>query len=230
MQRPPSELADRLAAEYVLGTLRGAARSRFERWLVSGASDEQAPLRAAVRRWEDRLVHLAADVAPVDPSPRVWREIARRTQQPRASTVWRGWAAAAVIALVAIGAWLWPGREAPADWQATAQITDAARPADLWRIDLDASGSRLRLRAVVPYEAAPDVAHELWALSPSGGAPVSLGLLPQRGEVVRELTGTQRTALAAATQLAVSREPAGGSPTGVPTGPVLVITSRLPGA
>jgi anti-sigma-K factor RskA len=29
------ELLDRLAAEYVLGTLRGNARRHFERWLVS---------------------------------------------------------------------------------------------------------------------------------------------------------------------------------------------------
>lgn len=230
MQRPGSELADRLAAEYVLGTLRGAARARFERWLVSGAAGEQASLRAAVRRWEDRLAHLADGVAPVDPSPRVWREIARRTQPRQAPTAWRSWAAAAGIALVALGTWLWSGREAPANWQAAAQIADASRPADLWRIDVDDRGARLRARAVVPYEASSDVAHELWALSPSGGAPVSLGLLPQDGEVVRELTPAQRAALAAATQLAVSREPAGGSPTGAPTGPVLVVTARLPSA
>lgn len=228
MQYPNRELADRLAAEYALGTLRGAARSRFERWLSSGDADQQTLLRAAVHRWEDRLVHLADDLAPVEPSPQVWREIERRTRARGAQRGWRTWALAASVAIVALGTWLWTVRESAAQWQPAAQIADATRPADLWHIDVDTDGARLRVQAIAPYPASASIAHELWALSPSDGAPVSLGLLPQRGELVRELTATQRAALAAATQFAVSREPAGGSRTGAPTGPVLVVTPRLP--
>jgi anti-sigma-K factor RskA len=40
------ELADRLAAEYVLGTLRGAARRRFEQLLPA-----HRELADAVARW-----------------------------------------------------------------------------------------------------------------------------------------------------------------------------------
>ena len=43
-------LLDRLAAEYVLGTLRYRARKRFERWLLS------PQVGALVSAWEDRLV------------------------------------------------------------------------------------------------------------------------------------------------------------------------------
>jgi anti-sigma-K factor RskA len=50
---------------------------------------------------------------------------------------------------------------------------------------------------------------------------VSLGLLPTSGDQRRVLTAAQRSALAGAKNLAVSLEPAGGSPTGLPTGPVL---------
>jgi len=44
------DLADRLAAEYVTGTLRGPARRRFEQLVPAHPA-----LRAAVRRWESRL-------------------------------------------------------------------------------------------------------------------------------------------------------------------------------
>ena len=55
---------------------------------------------------------------------------------------------------------------------------------------------------------------ELWALSKGETKPRSLGVLPPSG---RRLTAE----LAPDTQLLVSLEPKGGSPTGQPTGPVL---------
>lgn len=228
MQPPSRELIERLAAEFVLGTLRGPARTRFERWVGAGEAAHQVLARAAVRRWEDRLVHLADDVPPVEPSPRVWREIARRTRPPSARRDWQPWALAASVALVAIATWLWSGRDAPIAWQMAAELRDSARPAALWRIEVDGSGTRLRALADSPYAIGPDAAHELWALAGDGSAPVSLGLLPQRGAVIRTLTPAQRAAFAVARQLAVSREPAGGSPTGAPTGPVLIVSERTP--
>ncbi len=55
---------------------------------------------------------------------------------------------------------------------------------------------------------------ELWALAEGETKPRPLGVLPASG---RRLTA----ALAPNTQLLVSLEPRGGSPTGLPTGPVL---------
>jgi anti-sigma-K factor RskA len=56
---------------------------------------------------------------------------------------------------------------------------------------------------------------ELWALPAGATRPVSLGVLPAIGKhVPGELAK-------ASTQLLVSLEPQGGSPTGLPTGPVL---------
>ena len=69
----------------------------------------------------------------------------------------------------------------------------------------------------------PDArSRELWAL-PDGAAPVSLGLMPASGSARLALDDRQRAALAAATKVAVSDEPAGGSPTGAPTGDVLYV-------
>ena len=50
-------LRDQLAAEYALGTLRGAARRRFQRWIR-----EDAALAMSVARWEARLAPWAAQI------------------------------------------------------------------------------------------------------------------------------------------------------------------------
>jgi anti-sigma-K factor RskA len=55
--------------------------------------------------------------------------------------------------------------------------------------------------------------HQLWIIAP-GSAPVSLGLLADA-----DLTVT--TKAPKGWTLAVSLEPAGGAPDGVPTGPIL---------
>ena len=52
---------------------------------------------------------------------------------------------------------------------------------------------------------------------------MSLGVLPVGGTLERALSGAQRTALAASDKLAVSLEPPGGSPTGAPTGPIVIV-------
>ena len=60
----------------------------------------------------------------------------------------------------------------------------------------------------------------------SGGAPVSLGVMPTSGQIDRELTEAQRAALLGASKVAVSLEPTGGSPSGAPTGPVLFVADK----
>ncbi len=67
------ELRERLAAEYALGTLRGAARRRFERVLAA-----DAPLRELVQAWELRLNLLAESAPAVTPPARVWQRIEQR--------------------------------------------------------------------------------------------------------------------------------------------------------
>ena len=47
--------------------------------------------------------------------------------------------------------------------------------------------------------------------------------MPASGSIRLALDDRQRAALAAATKVAVSDEPAGGSPTGAPTGDVLYV-------
>lgn len=71
--RNKPQLRDALAAEYVLGTLAGGARRRFEAWLK-----QDAALRITVNEWENRLTPMAAAVREVTPPARVWNQIATR--------------------------------------------------------------------------------------------------------------------------------------------------------
>ncbi len=211
------QLREQLAGAYVLGTLRGPARKRFERSCAASLS-----LRAAVRRWEDQLMPLVRDLVPVVPSARVWEEVSRRTggrpsKGYRASWRWPLVAAVAACLLVTVSIrLLYPPYQ---DVAAVGQ--DKAHP--LWKVSRSKDSSSVSLRALQPVQSNPRLAYELWALPGDGKPPVSLGLLPRSGSVERALNASQRIALRNSVHLAVSLEPAGGSPTGSPTGPVVFV-------
>jgi anti-sigma-K factor RskA len=64
---------DRLAREYVLGTLTGGARRRFERLL-----QHTPAAMLAVSAWQERFSVLAAAVPPLLPREAVWQGLERR--------------------------------------------------------------------------------------------------------------------------------------------------------
>lgn len=227
-QRP--QLLDELAAQYVLGTLRGPARRRFERFCQHNAT-----ALLAVRRWEDRLVDLLAEVVPVEPSALVWDRIKFRVRREQAlrpkrtmasSNTWRFSIAAGIAALaIAIGVWIGFG---PGSTQLVASVVDPQH-AQIWRIEARRDRDELRVSAAANLALDPARAYELWALPGAGAAPVSLGLMPKSGRGTLQLNDTQRLALARSRQVAVSLEPPGGSPTGAPTGPVLFVADIAAG-
>jgi anti-sigma-K factor RskA len=102
------ELGERLAADYVLGTMPRRARYRFERVIAHDAT-----LAARVAGWADRLQPLDTETDDETPPARVWRAIERRLGFPRYTplplqpriaifTFWRGLGAAAIAACAAI--------------------------------------------------------------------------------------------------------------------------------
>jgi anti-sigma-K factor RskA len=227
MNYEQAELLDRLAAEYNLGTLRGSARRRFERLCVVSVA-----ARNAVYRWEDRWSALSRRLPPVEPSPQVWGAISRRLfgadvatgAAPRARRR-RAWQLATAAGLVAVAliVGLIVRQAAPPPPQTLALLgTDSAHP--LWRLERRLPLTALTIEVVGTVPETAGKSYELWAL-PRGGAPVSLGLLPAAGSAERTLSERQRTALLAADKVAVSVEPAGGSPTGGPTGPIVIVTN-----
>jgi len=224
-------LADALAAQYVTGTLRGGARRRFEALLPS-----HPLLSAAVEDWRARLMPLTAVVTPVAPPANTWARIEQRlwpeavgAQSPADQPWWRGlafWRAAsgfASVAAVSLAVLLAnPGPQAP-PVVVVLQGTEAGGPALTTIVaSVSSDGRSLVAQPLQPVAMQAGRALELWAVPPQG-APRSLGLISAQGATVirrdklpQALLDQRNTAA-----LAVSVEPAGGSPTGAPTGPVV---------
>ena len=221
--RYPPDLVDALAAEYVIGTLDGAARRRFEALLRL-----RADARYAVRSWEALLYSLTANIEPVSPPRSVWRGIRRRIDGPQQKQTLRFRPGlAALAASLAIFAF-WLGTVLPPDStqaapERVAVFADAeSRP--LWTISLDAdTGVLISDSAGIPA-AEGDLIYELWAL-PADGAPQSLGVLSTAaGRYEETLPPEIVVVVEQSASLAISLEPPGGSPTGLPTGPIVHVT------
>jgi anti-sigma-K factor RskA len=210
------ELRERLAAEYALGTLRGRARERLKRWMR-----DDPELRKAIQAWETRLAPMAQLVAPVEPPARVWRQVERQLES-RTKSSWGkalGWmAAGAAAAMVAVAVLLPLQGDSTAAYVAVLSDPKTNRPV------LVATAERadkvLRVNVLDPAIHVAGRSLELWAL-PSGGKPRSLGIVSQAERLNLKLLAAADQALADVPALAISLEPAGGSPSGQPTGPVL---------
>jgi anti-sigma-K factor RskA len=214
------ELREQLAGAYVVGTLCGRARLRFVRACTTSHN-----LRAAVRRWEDQLMPLLSGVAPVTPNPRVWKKILRRTNGNLAvpshrKISWR-WTLAGVL-MLSLSVWISVRVLYPPLYFVATLGQDWTHP--LWTVSRSADSNVLEIRALDNVQNDPRSAYELWALPRNGGAPVSLGLLPRSGRIERRLSFVQQEALLHSPRVAVSLEPPGGSPSGSPTGPVLILS------
>ncbi len=90
----------------------------------------------------------------------------------------------------------------------------------VWLVKVDREAGRLNVRVL---EASDEVARafELWLLPDGQGVPRSLGLLPIADGGTLRLPREVRNQIDRGRALAVSLEPPGGSPTGLPTGPVV---------
>jgi anti-sigma-K factor RskA len=220
-------LQERLAAEYALGTLRGGARRRFERWM-----GEDAAVSRSVGDWQARLAPMAASVAPVAPRARVWKEIearlapARREERSRgsgrSSSLWRalGLVAGGAVAAALFMTQLLPLVQKPGGTSSyVAVLSDPRTQKPVLLVSAGRKGSQLRVKTLDPAIHVADASLELWAL-PKGGKPKSLGVFSRANDVLR-LASSADQSLSDVPMLAVSLEPKGGSPTGLPTGPVL---------
>ena len=217
-------LADRIAAEYVLGTLQGGARRRFENLLPAHPA-----LRLAVALWQERLTPLSAGVPEVTPPERVWQRIQARLFPDQSAAPARWWQRTALwqsfsaFAGVAALALLVVVNQVPPA-QPPLVIVLGANPEATGVLNasfvasVSADGRALVLRPLDALALTPGRALELWAV-PAQGAPRSLGLVRSSGSTTLLKAHLLRDTAA----FAVSVEPSGGSPTGAPTGPIVSV-------
>ncbi len=232
MKLESSELRGKLAAEYVLGTMSSRTRRRFNTML------KQMPaLRRNVADWESRLLPLANVLPEIEPPARVWKAIEARIQGNRPSKTAAGFwqnlsfwrlssfasGALALALIVFIGL---PGRQAteelPGRMVVVMNDLQTREPAMTATWEPGRQGERIvRLRVIGHAEMAPGTAWEMWMLPGGDQKPVSLGLVTTHETQTMVVPASMTARLDSAAGLAMSVEPAGGSPTGLPSGPVL---------
>ena len=227
-------LQDRLAAEFVLGNLRGAARRRLVTLMR-----RHPGLSRKVAQWEERLFPIVMRAPKVKAPPRVWRAIHARIAPDSIAGFgarawwWRfltgGFAVAALAALVFIA--VVPPRE-PA-FTMVAVLNDArAQPGILvsWT-PRQAANRQLSVRILAHPSMPPGTSWQAWLVSGPGVAPIALGFVTTDETQLLEVSPAAAKALQGAVSIGVSVEAKGGSVTGRPgglflfEGPVLRVDS-----
>jgi anti-sigma-K factor RskA len=216
---------DLVAAEYVLGVTPAQERQDVARRIASDA--EFARL---VEAWEMRLAPLARDYDEVPPPEAIKRALDGRLFDAAPSesaasrfwqslTVWRGIAAASLVALLVYAAI--PFLTPPAEGPGVGLVASlAAEDSDVRYLAVyDAARDRVGLSHLSGLPAA-ERDFELWVIE-GDNSPVSLGVIPPGETVQLTIPEAVSRMLGEAAILAISLEPVGGSPTGQPTGPVV---------
>ena len=230
------ELRDRLASEYVLGTLHGRARSRFQQLLR-----DDLELRDRVAFWERELTPMAAPLSVSTPSSKVWEGIAARVA-PRDSAAeskrgarvggWLRWFDMRTLGSVAAGLFL--GISATLIGpslvgRGTAELSETQLPESYVGVLATAQGrtglivsSRrqgkvMDVKRVVAVPVPEGATLYLWAIE-ADGKTRPVGAVPQGNFVQVPLAQTSEQLFSSATELALSIEPNGAAPA-QPSGP-----------
>lgn len=218
---PTSGEGTLVAAEYVLGVL-----SAEERRAVQARIAREPALRAEIQYWEQRLGPLASELEAIDPPPQVWPKIeAALAADAHRGTLWQNlpfwrWAAigSAAVAAASIAAFVYVARIQSANVPLVAKLESNGGGAG-FVVAIDTGSGGL---TIVPAALA-DVSQralELWLIVP-GEQPRSLGLIEAGRAVHIDVPADLLPRVAPQSTLAISLEPLGGSPTGLPTGPVI---------
>ncbi|NNM57109.1 anti-sigma factor domain-containing protein [Acidocella sp.] len=231
---PPDDDIEMLAAEFFLRLLNAGEITKLNALRTHNRQFDEA-----VQAWEMRLMPLAEVLAPVQPGARVWPAItaaiaSAETTKPRLGLwdnlkFWRYFGlsagafgtvfAAAMIVAVFL-------RAPPPLPIATASLV--TEHAGLFVATAEKKNGGILLVVSPSQVSVPQhKSAELWLLTP-GNQPEPLGLLASNRSVAVNLSANRLHGSISNVTLAVSIEPAGGSPTGLPTGPVIAVAKFVP--
>ena len=228
---PTRDEDDLLAAELAFGLLDANERQAVEARLANDRT-----LADAYRRWQDRAATLALG-AEENPRPSIWSAIEARLPANDMSPVVaspasvRWWqastavaaAAAIVLAIVSVrGPLLPPPAPVIVRAQAAAPLVAVLTGTPgkgIVTVSYDRTSGRL-LSAPTGIDIAGHSA-ELWVI-PAGQSPRSLGVIAAGSLGWMPARAGAAPAITPGATLAISVEPLGGSPTGQPTGPVIL--------
>ncbi len=219
---------DLLAAEYVLGVLPSA-----ERDAVTKRMSNERGFARLVSDWEARLEPLNDDYATISPPPAIKSALDARlfgTGAKQGFSLWQSlafWRGLTVGALVLAAIAIVPKFMAPKEpvVVAAAQIIAPMQAPDTNEVKFVAlyqqGSDEIRISKVKSDKGA-DRDYELWLVD-DGGKPQSMGVIPDKDEVVLKVKPEYIAKINAGDAFAVSVEPIGGSPTGSATGPVIAV-------
>ena len=227
------ERLNALAAEYVVGTLRGKARTRYQKLMMQ----YQAVSDATAQR-EQYLTGFAETLPPVTPPANVWESIQIKLGHKAANDAgiatgvntpsdsgqvldfekekqkrWKNLSFLSTAATLVLAVLLFVMQPIPAPEVSHIAVVNNADNTPLWVIEV--SDETMNVKVTDAFVALADKDYELWMVPANGEAPISLGLMPEANGDTRVTPDILLSQSIAA--LAVSLEAPGGSVTGAPT-------------
>lgn len=227
------------AGEYALGVLEGDELGDARRLLLADRGFAEA-----VEWWEYRLGCMSEGAGQYTPSPSVWPGVLARIDaeeathdavpvsfEPGRQSPWSigalvagaGMAVAGLVFFISTPRTVTLPQQQPVAATPGPQLIAQLEDEDSARrlagaIDVDSN--RLAL-SIAGLDAEAGKTPELWVI-PEGGAPVSLGAIPQSGSFDRELSQEEAELLVAGSTLAVTFEDDTGQRHETPTMPILL--------
>ncbi len=233
MSRSVTELAD----DFVLGLLEGADAETVAARIAAPANAEDRDLAAAVGAAQDRFLALDLTAPELAPAADLWQRIeaslaapapaarAAGPATPRAANLpnapgagrWRlaaiGSMAAAALLAVGLG---WRTLFAPDPAVVAVLLDQGGEPVAVVEAFED---NRVFVTALRESGAGPGETMQLWTKPDPDGPPISVGILDEAARMAVR-NPPDMPAPDAGQLYEITIEDAGGSPTGLPTGPV----------
>jgi len=216
---------DTIAAEYVLGVLPAQERQEAARRI-----ERDAAFARRVEAWEARFAPLAENYESVEPPAALKQRIdaalfGREDTEPASMRfldslwLWRGLAVASIAVALALGALFLASP--PAGQPSPRMVASLSHEeTDVSVIAFFDGAANEIVLSQVSGTRPPDSDFELWVIE-GENPPVSLGVFEDAADIRLDLAGDAEPLMRPGSLLAISVEPVGGSPTGLPTGPVV---------